>query len=36
MAKTFPNLGKETDIHNQEAQMLSNKKNPKTPTPKTH
>ena len=32
MAENVPNLGKETDIHVQEAQTVPDKMNPKRPT----
>ena len=34
MAENFPNLEKKTDNQIQEAQMVSNKRNPKRPTPR--
>ena len=34
VAENFPNLGKKTDIHFQEAQRVQNKKNPKKSTPR--
>jgi len=34
MAENFPNLGKETDTQIQEAQRVSNKRNPERPTPR--
>ena len=34
MSGNFPNLKKETDIHVQEAEMVSNKMNPNRPTPR--
>ena len=34
MKENFPNLGKKIDIQIQEAQRVSNKMNPKRPTPR--
>lgn len=34
MPENFPNLGKKTDMQNQEAQRVPHKRTPKRPTPR--